>query len=488
MISLKKSHIRTLAVILVCLVLMSLAFIIFRQLLNTKLRNTEEGHLTENAHTVSEVFYTKLDDQLTMLESQARYFKNIDLADYNEMKKTITDTQGIGEFKTIGVADPTGATIDYLNHSWGNIYLSDYFKEAMTGKNAISATTITDVDGEEVLVLAVPIRKTDESTGEETIAGVIYGTFTRDKIDDIIDSISISNDSLDIVVNADGKILAHSQDTGIPDSAKMLSDIIPNITVPQDGKANTVAFKNTDGRYIAEMIPIRLHDWYFVTILPETVVTDLTTLITIYVGFVVTVVGAVFVIILLHIRSILHRSDHFMEQASFDSLTRILNKGAFRNRFCNAMDKNPAGLAMFIIDLDNFKSVNDNLGHVMGDKVLAETADTLARIFGSRECVGRIGGDEFSAFLPCGTDIAKAAETAKTICSDIEHTYSAHGSSVRVTVSVGVAIYPANGSDYEQLYRSADKALYKVKGSGKNTYELYSEEAENDDYDKSRKN
>ena len=86
------------------------------------------------------------------------------------------------------------------------------------------------------------------------------------------------------------------------------------------------------------------------------------------------------------------------KKASNDSLTHILNKEAFRTRFCEEMDLKSGGLALFIIDLDDFKGVNDNLGHVVGDKVLVDTANTLSDIFGSRENVGRIGGDEFSAF------------------------------------------------------------------------------------------
>ena len=140
------------------------------------------------------------------------------------------------------------------------------------------------------------------------------------------------------------------------------------------------------------------------------------------------------------------------------------------------MDKNKGKLAMFIIDLDDFKSVNDNLGHVMGDKVLTDTADKLAEIFSSRESVGRIGGDEFSAFVSYEGDNTTATDIAARICESIEQTYTAHGVSVHVSVSVGIAVYPEGGNDYEELYRNADKALYSVKSSGKNMYALYSSE------------
>lgn len=470
----KARHIRSAIVLIVVIILLSAVFLIFRDRLNFKLRNNEEQHLIESANTVSEVFYTKLDDQLTMLESQARYFQSIDLTDYNAMKHTILSTKGIGGFKNIGVANSSGATINYNGTSSGNIYLSGYYQEAMQGKNAISESTITDENGDEVLVLAVPIMKDGKAVG------VIYGTFTKDTIDSIIDSISVSKSASSFVVNSEGKILAHSTGGEIDDTDEELSQVIPNEKLPADDKAKTVYYSDHGEKHIAEMVPIGLHDWYFITILPETTVTDLTDEITVYVGLVVAAVAVIFLIILLHISSLLRRTDMISEKASNDSLTKILNKEAFRTRFCQEMDKDKGGLAMFIIDLDDFKSVNDTLGHVMGDKVLIDTADTISEIFGSRDNVGRIGGDEFSSLLRFGGDIDKITVAAERVCKEMNRTYSAHGASVNISVSVGIAVYPSGGRDYEELYRNADKALYKAKGSGKNKYSLYSGEEQED--------
>lgn len=471
----KARHIRSAIVIIIVLILLTAVFIIFRNRLNSKLRNNEEQHLIESANTISEVFYTKLDDQLTMLESQARYFQSIDLTDYNAMKRTILSTKGIGGFKNIGVANSSGATINYNGTSSGNIYLSGYYREAMQGKNAISESTITDENNDKVLVLAVPIMK------EGSAAGVIYGTFTKDTLDSIIDSISFSESVSSFVVNSEGKILAHSTNGAIDSTDEDLDQVIPNEKLPANDKPKTVYYSDHGENHIAEMVPIGLHDWYFITVLPENTVTDLTDEITVYVGIVVVAVAFIFLIILIHISSLLRRTDMISEKASSDSLTKILNKESFRARFCEEMDTAKGGLAMFIVDLDDFKSVNDSLGHVMGDKVLVDTADTLSEVFGSRDNVGRIGGDEFSALLRFGGSMDKITVAAERVCKEMNRTYSARGASIDVSVSVGIAIYPAGGRDFEELYRNADKALYKVKGSGKNMYALYSgEEQEND--------
>ena len=165
-----------------------------------------------------------------------------------------------------------------------------------------------------------------------------------------------------------------------------------------------------------------------------------------------------------------------MEQAQTDSLTNILNKGAFHEQMNRMLAESGQMTALYIIDLDNFKSVNDNLGHAMGDKVLTDVADKLVELFGSRECVGRIGGDEFAAFLTGSITEAQITERAAQICKRMQQTYTSYTAEVHVSVSIGVAVCPADGTDYDVLYRSADAALYKVKGSGKNMYARFKKE------------
>jgi len=595
----KKTHIRTVMVVVFVLFSLATAFYVFRTRLNTKFRETEERNLAESAKAVSEIFYIKLDDQLVMLESQVRYFRNIDLTDYNAMKSTIMSTKGIGEFKNIGVANASGATINYNGTSSGNILLSDYYQEAMQGNHAISKSTVMDEDGDEVLVLAVPIQK------EDHVAGVIYGTFTKDTLNSILDSITFSDKSSNLLFNHEGKILAKVT-ASIDKSAEMIGDVIPDVTAPDDGSTASFYYSVDGKRFIAVMVPIGIHDWYFTNIMPESVVTDQTTQITIYVGLIIGVVIILFLIILLHVLSLIRSSDRIadinerfrlvndqshnivfsydyrsetatiegnasrilsenkpvythesakaflelihpedmyikqeiqsisqtnsrtlqgefrlknidnqyywyrlnatimrdengkplqllgsifdvdeqrnkeirlMEQASTDSLTGILNKGAFQKQFSSLLRKETGCLALYIIDLDNFKAVNDNLGHAMGDKVLTDVADKLSDIFGNKECVGRIGGDEFSAFFS-GTNLTQkeVAERGAEICKRMQETYSAFNTEVHVSVSIGAAIYPADGTDYETLYKNADKALYQVKENGKNMYALYQKE------------
>ena len=137
-------------------------------------------------------------------------------------------------------------------------------------------------------------------------------------------------------------------------------------------------------------------------------------------------------------------------------------------------------MALYVVDLDHFKEVNDLLGHQFGDKVLVEFAKGLRKIFRPNDCIGRFGGDEFVIIvdsLPNMEVVIRKAEQIKQIAFNL----TVDGAGKFVTASIGIAIAPQNGRNYDDLFASADKALYHVKRNGKNGYhcELFDADNEN---------
>mgnify|MGYP002870101953 CR=1 FL=1 len=133
--------------------------------------------------------------------------------------------------------------------------------------------------------------------------------------------------------------------------------------------------------------------------------------------------------------------------------------------------------AFYIIDLDNFKKVNDTLGHIVGDFVISDVAQKLCTVFSENDFVGRIGGDEFAAFLKLsgnGTQIGRQIIQAKAsaVCTIVDEVYSNDDHDVNVTASIGVALFPAQGRTFDDLYKAADAELYKSKNKGKNQYHI----------------
>ncbi len=164
------------------------------------------------------------------------------------------------------------------------------------------------------------------------------------------------------------------------------------------------------------------------------------------------------------------------KMSELDSLTQIYNKGTTEALIANTIEKaNPEKdqHSLIIIDLDNFKMLNDTFGHQYGDKVIKELADYLKASFRHNDIVGRIGGDEFFVFM---NDI-KSEQLIIDKCTAIRNffnkVYEKDGKSVKISVSMGIAIYPIHADMFESLYHHADVALYSAKKKGKNNFQFF---------------
>lgn len=162
-------------------------------------------------------------------------------------------------------------------------------------------------------------------------------------------------------------------------------------------------------------------------------------------------------------------------RAEKDALTGLYNKGATMQLIQNAIEdsKKDTLNALMIIDLDNFKEVNDLLGHAQGDQVLVDTATALNAIFKGGDIVGRIGGDEFVVFMKNLNAISNADILAGKVVRNVNFSFDYEDRQINVTCSVGVAIFPYHGNDYEELFNKADKAVYTAKANGKCGYRIY---------------
>jgi len=594
----------------------------FQHELKQRVTETTETYLFENANLYASAFATKLNDQLMMLESQARYFENIDMTDYNQMKNAISATKGVGEFKTIAVANSAGTTLNYNLKSSGNIMMKDYFITAMKGKTDAASNIETDEDGDEVMVLAVPILQNGEP------AGVITGTFKRDILKDLFALDTFSGEGYIFIINSEGDIIIKSSNTNMImtndnyfDGLSGLSfengltdkQIIQNI---KSGK-KSIAYYNYKGmERIAVYYPIGVHDWYIISVVPSDVITsqsmDITVLVWILIAIIIIAFSILIYILFLFYRrnvkisrtnerykivneqnqnvifeynieekkldisgntkfvfgvepsiintelvsilnSRVHRDDvmfwehmndfingndtTFSSEARFlcednlyywfrlqatlvrdshgkqikfigtltnvneqitkerslkkkpeyDALTGILNKSTLEETVEEALAAaNEEDIhALFMIDLDNFKEINIKFGHSLGDNVLMETTNKLSLIFSEQDILGRIGGDEFVAFLKLSPEGQKTAmkiieAKGKNICEILKNTYSDGNHEVSLSASVGIAVFSKDGRSYEGLYYKADRALYYSKKSGKNQFHLYEDFMEGD--------
>ena len=164
--------------------------------------------------------------------------------------------------------------------------------------------------------------------------------------------------------------------------------------------------------------------------------------------------------------------------ASHDPLTKLFNRRSFETLLDKSIanaSRNNTSLSLLLIDLDNFKSINDTLGHMHGDELLKQFSRRLKLLIRRGDLLARIGGDEFTLISSCLKSPSSARMLAERILNELNNPYPINGKLFAITASIGIAIYPIDGMDTEDLLRKADLAMYKAKKLGKNTYQFYTE-------------
>ena len=163
--------------------------------------------------------------------------------------------------------------------------------------------------------------------------------------------------------------------------------------------------------------------------------------------------------------------------AYYDGLTKLPNRVFFEERFNHkiavAKRKN-INIALFFIDLDNFKIINDTFGHLIGDKFLENAAQRLKNIMREEDIVGRFGGDEFTIMIEDFATASSLGTIASKIVDRFNQPFSFNSHEFFSGASFGISVYPENGKTYHELMKAADTAMYHVKSSGKSGYEFYS--------------
>ncbi|MCM1388020.1 MAG: sensor domain-containing diguanylate cyclase [Bacillus sp. (in: Bacteria)] len=162
------------------------------------------------------------------------------------------------------------------------------------------------------------------------------------------------------------------------------------------------------------------------------------------------------------------------EKADTDLLTGLNNKLATERKIKEFIEKYPDKQSMmFILDIDNFKKINDTMGHAFGDEVLRSLGKQIGVLFRATDIVGRAGGDEFIIFLKDIADMEAIKKEAKKVEDFFKDFKAGEYTKYSATASIGVAIFPKEGNSFENIYKAADQALYKAKKRGKNQLAFY---------------
>lgn len=163
--------------------------------------------------------------------------------------------------------------------------------------------------------------------------------------------------------------------------------------------------------------------------------------------------------------------------SELDALTNLPNRLLLIDRFSQSLShakRNDGRLALLFMDLDGFKQINDTLGHTVGDEVLRAVSRCLVGCVRQIDTVCRVGGDEFIVLLPEIADAANPALVARKVIEALSEIVDAGGKPVRISASIGVAVYPDDADSVELLVECADQAMYRAKRSGGGCYSFFS--------------
>jgi diguanylate cyclase (GGDEF)-like protein/PAS domain S-box-containing protein len=168
--------------------------------------------------------------------------------------------------------------------------------------------------------------------------------------------------------------------------------------------------------------------------------------------------------------------EKLVHLAHFDALTGLPNRNLLQDRLRQSLaiaQRSQAKVALMFLDLDRFKTINDSLGHLVGDRLLQEIAGRLTGAVRAGDTVARLGGDEFVVVLQGVRAGADAALVAQNLLDAVSPPVMLEGAELHVSASVGISLYPDDGTDVEALMRAADVAMYHVKDGGRNGYQFF---------------
>ena len=164
------------------------------------------------------------------------------------------------------------------------------------------------------------------------------------------------------------------------------------------------------------------------------------------------------------------------EQANFDTLTGLPNRRLFHDRLAQELkkaDREDIHVALMFIDLDHFKEVNDTLGHDAGDRLLQDAARRIAKCVREADTLARLGGDEFTVILPGLSDMERLENIADSIIHSLSLPFQLDASTVYVSASIGITLFPSDARDIGSLLKNADQAMYVAKSQGRNRFSYF---------------
>lgn len=470
-------------VITAFLIFMTLSLLFFLSWLQEDVELNSRKNVMTNVERQSYHLESILKIQFNYLSGMASYMgekENVLCGENKKLAKSIVKEQ---DLDLIAVIDTDGNAY-YNNGAHKNVKNRKYFEKAMQGQKVMSPPLESKVDGETKVILAVPVYKDGKVQG---VLGASYnvGALNQMLFDDIYDGVGFS-----MIMDSSGRII--SCDSGKSYRKIDINDNVYDFYVKTgevskedmaEAKKNVkaqkpgilVLSKDKEVRYLA-YDPLGINDWMICYMVPQSKAQEGFQFIRDREVFLFAVIGGgmiAFLILILQRNSIKQR--RMREIASRDGLTQLYNKVGTEKLIREWLhrESSKSGGVLLMMDVDYFKQINDNYGHAVGDRVLYKVGYLLKSSFRENDIVGRIGGDEFLIFMKGVTSEEFAVQRMKSLQQYLRELPIAELKGHTLTCSMGAAFAPKDGTEFEELYKHADDALYMTKRNGRDGFNIY---------------
>lgn len=359
----------------------------------------------------------------------------------------------------------------YDNNVVKNVAHRRYFKESMQGKQSLSDPLESSVDQQTRVILSVPIYKNNQ------VVGVVGGSYNVTKLGNMLFDDLFDGQGKSFIVDQDGNLITRDKKYEKKHNIKTIDnlfDICDEKEVKtdfnqQESDLIQIQTKKNKSLYLSYS-PLKINDWMICYIVPVHVAQESYTFIKHYETLLATFLGLIVLSLMIYLAHSNSRENKYLIHLSeIDPLTSVFNKETTQKLIDQKL-KNHEHFCFLILDVDDFKSVNDNYGHAVGDKVLKNLSDLFKNHFRQTDIVGRIGGDEFIILIE---DEHIAESRIQSLLKKVNTLKIEELQDFKLSISVGMAFAPSNGTTFMELYRHADHALYQTKRTGKNDYKIY---------------
>lgn len=451
-------------------------------------------YLLDAAHHTKVILHTEIQRQNELLDIVLRNAPRYE-GQKDNLINLLSTVSNTGHFSTVGLTYRGQKTL-MSNGEEINILDQDYYKRALEGEEVVEGPVVLPSSGRKVVILAKPLYK------DEEVIGVVHEAYDLDNATKtLLAVLNMQQDRITMIADEKGDVIMGIGNGKQGNFFKFLEQEAIGCSMTEQDLEKAIANKESGAFYYTDIFgetqyvvfaPVEVNDWYTFQIVSGTnlladqqmlnkiardtmgkyfLLICLCFLVIIYIWRQIKrVLGNV-----LDINDTQNKFARMQHKAERDPLTGIYNRAVFE-KYVNEVlaDSSKRQHAFFLLDIDDFKNVNDSRGHAFGDTVLCELTANLERSFRSSDLLGRIGGDEFAVLMCDITSMENALVKAGQICS--LYTKGAAKEGLKISCSIGMVFCESDdGAAFDDLYQKADSALYKAKGKGKNVFVVFDE-------------